>query len=81
MSSYDFIAGYEYPRDYVVAVCEERLAAGTIIQEESKEAMVGLMRAAPEILVWSPQQPQGWGASPFNLNNWLTMDRQPIVPS
>jgi hypothetical protein len=79
MSWHGFEVGEIVTRDRIISACEERLATGVIIREERKEAMVELIRVAPERLVWSPQQPQGWGASPFNLNNWRSVDGNPIA--
>jgi hypothetical protein len=78
MSWHGFEVGETVNREGVIAACEERLASGKIIREERKEEMLELMRVAPEQLVWTPQQPQGWGASPFNVNNWRTIDGKPI---
>ncbi|MEX2176349.1 MAG: hypothetical protein WD872_18445 [Pirellulaceae bacterium] len=79
MSWHGFEAGEVVARDRVIAACEERLAAGVIIREERKVAMVELLRLAPERIVWTPQQPQGWGASPFNINNWRTLEGEAII--
>lgn len=81
MSWHGFEVGETIARERVIAACEERLATGMIIREERKEAMVELIRVAPEQLVWTPQQPQGWGASPFNVNNWRAIDGKPITSS
>lgn len=79
MSWHGFEPGAAVSRERIIAACEERLASGVIIREERKEAMVELIRLAPEKLVWTPQQPQGWGASPFNVNNWRTVEGEPIM--
>jgi hypothetical protein len=77
MSWHGFEADEVVTRDQVVAACEERIASDKVVAKAEKEIYVDILRSAPDHLVWSPQGSAGWGASPFNPNNWRTVGGSP----
>jgi hypothetical protein len=80
MSWHPFELGKLYPLAEVLAVCERRLTDGAVLALEEKRRLVELMRShGPNEMVWSPAS-TGWGASPFNPNNWRANDGAPILP-
>jgi hypothetical protein len=79
-SWHPFVTGEPVAKESVLRVCEERLASGAVLCGDEKRRYVALMREhAPAVMVWSPMS-SGWGASPFNPNNWRSLDGQPVLP-
>jgi hypothetical protein len=80
MAWHSFHEGETFLRDDVIAACEQRILDGGVIAVEQKRYLLDRIRvAASAHIVFSPQG-SGWGASPFNPNNWKTLDGEPIVP-
>lgn len=79
-SWHPFVVGEAADKASVLRVCEDRLASGAVLCTEEKRRYVGLLREhAPAVLVWSPMS-SGWGASPFNPNNWRNTDGGSVLP-
>ena len=76
-----FVVGEQYPVDYVVAVCSDRLRRGLVKQVPNKQRMLDNIAACGHAtIIWSPTG-TGWGASGFNHRCWRTVGGQPIVPA
>jgi len=77
-SWHPFIEGEPVETEHVIRLCGERLDSGKVLDAEEKQCYIDFfVRHAPETMVWKPMS-TGWGASPFNPNNWRTLDGDPV---
>jgi hypothetical protein len=75
-----FHEGETVLRDDVIAVCEQRIRNGGVNVVEQKRYLLDCIRiVAPDHIIFPPRG-SGWGPSPFNSNNWKTLDDEPILP-
>jgi len=78
---HEFELGEKYLKEQVVSACLKRISEGGVLKTETKSELVQQIDKQPQpTIVWTPFQPQGWGASPFNPNCWRTPEGDPIIP-
>ena len=81
-SYHGFVPGRRISTDHVIALCEQRIRDGHIKTTSiaEKQGHLATMRdCGHSFLIWTPQAEGSWGASPFNPNNWRSLEEKPIT--